>query len=105
MTLDLPTVRAYVKVPATALSDADLQRMMDASSADQASRCIAPEPGATLPALEQALLRRIQREIAARNLPLGMVGLDASEYGPERLPYFDALVEEHERPYRRQVLA
>jgi hypothetical protein len=34
-----------------------------------------------------------------------MVGLDSSEYGPERLPYFDALVEEHERAYRKVVLA
>lgn len=109
--LDLATVRAYVQVPATALSDEDLQRMIDASSDDQAQRCAWPEvddagqPLDRPAALDQALLRRVQREIAARNLPLGMVGLDASEYGPERLPYFDALVEEHERAYRRQVLA
>jgi hypothetical protein len=106
MSLDLALVREYVQVPATALSDEDLQRMIDASSDDQAQRCAWPdEPDGARPAtLDQALLRRVQREIAARNLPLGMVGLDASEYGPERLPYFDALVEEHERAYRRQVL-
>lgn len=61
---------------------------------------------ATYPdALAMALLRRVQREVAARNLPLGMVGLDASEYGPTRVPYFDAQIEMHEHPYRRQVLA
>lgn len=103
MTLDLPTVREYVQVPATALSDADLQRMLDGSSDDQAARCAWPS-GERPATLDQALLRRVQREIAARNLPLGMVGLDASEYGPERLPYFDALIEEHERAYRRQVV-
>jgi hypothetical protein len=63
------------------------------------------EPDGYPDALAQALLRRIQREVAARNLPLGMVGLDASEYGPTRLPYLDALVEEHERAFRRVVLA
>jgi hypothetical protein len=33
-----------------------------------------------------------------------MVGLEA-EYGPQRLPILDALVEEHERAFRRVVLA
>jgi len=101
--LDLATVRAYLKVPATVLSDPDLQRMLDASADDQAARCTVPDPYPD--ALAQALLRRVQREVAARNLPLGMVGLDAAEYGPTRLPYLDSLVEEHERAYRVQVLA
>jgi len=100
--LDLEVVRAYLKVPATVLSDADLQRMMDAQADDQAARCAWDDyPDA----LAQAFLRRVQREVAARNLPLGMVGLDAAEYGPQRLPYLDSLVEEHERAYRIQVLA
>lgn len=101
--LDLATVRAYVRVPATALSDEDLTRMMEATYGDQAARC--SWTGDYPAALEQAWLRRVQREIAARNLPLGMVGLDAAEYGPTRLPYLDALVEDHERAYRNQVLA
>jgi hypothetical protein len=33
-----------------------------------------------------------------------MVGID-SEYGAQRLPAYDALVDELERPYRKQVLA
>jgi hypothetical protein len=67
---------------------------------------IEPNPPDNYPAaLYQALLRRVQREVAARNLPLGMVGLDAAEYGPARLPALDALVEDHERAYRRQVVA
>lgn len=101
---DLATVRAYLKVPVTALSDEDLTRMLNACQEDQAARCA--WSGAEYPdALGMALLRRVQREVAARNLPLGMVGLDASEYGPTRLPYLDALVEEHERAFRRVVLA
>jgi hypothetical protein len=107
--LDLATVREYLRVPATALSDADLQRMLDGCADDQGRRCdwgqAAEPPGDYPDTLAQALLRRVQREVAARNLPLGMVGLDAAEYGPQRLPVFDALVEEHERGYRRVVLA
>lgn len=101
--IDLATARAYLAIPATALNDEDLTRMLEACAADQAARCLIPEAGA--PALDQALLRRVQREVAARNLPLGMVGLDASEYGPARLPFLDSLVEEHERAYRKAVLA
>jgi hypothetical protein len=104
--LTIEQVRAYVRVPATVLSDEDLQRMLDASADDQAQRCTwpaAPEPYPA--ALAQALLRRVQREVAARNLPLGMVGLDAAEYGPQSLAMYDALVEQHERAYRKVVLA
>src|SRR4051812_35115786 len=102
--LDLVTVRTYLKVPATALSDEDLTRMLSAQRADQTARCADPDTPEGVAALDQALLRRVQREVAARNLPLGMVGLDAAEYGPQRLPYFDALVEEHERAYRLVVV-
>lgn len=96
-------VRAYTKVPTTALSDADLARIYYAALEDQTSRCQIPEPFPDT--LGQAFLRRIQREIAARNLPLGMLGADASEYTPVRVPAYDALVEDHERPFRLVVLA
>lgn len=102
--LDLATVRAYLRVPATALADEDLQRMIDTSAADQSARCHWDDTAAFPVALEQALLRRVQREVAARNLPLGMVGMDA-EYGPQSLAAYDALVEQHERAYRTVVLA
>lgn len=107
---DLTTVRAYLRVPATVLSDDDLERMRMAALTDQIARCAWPgqdDPDAdTYPdTLAQALLRRIQREAAAKNLPLGMVGLDGAEYGPQSLPTFDALISEHERAYRRQVVA
>jgi len=104
VTLDLETVRAYIRVPATNLSDEDLDRMISGCSTDQWARCVW-DPAAYPDALAQALLRRVQKEIAARNLPLGMVGLDAAEYGPQSLPFLDSLVEEHERAYRRVVLA
>ena len=107
---DLADVRSYLRVPATVLSDEELQLMLDSACDDQLARVrwgtmIAPNPPDAYPAgLYQALLRRVQREVAARNLPLGMVGLDASEYGPQRLAALEALVEEHERGWRRQVV-
>lgn len=102
---DLQAVRDYVRVPATSLSDEDLERMRLACLGDQEARCAwgTDDPDAYPESLAQALLRRVQREIAARNLPLGMVGLEA-EYGPSRIPAFDALVEHHEAAYRRMVL-
>lgn len=110
---DLATVRTYIRVPATVLSDEELERMRVTALTDQIARCT--WPGLETPddptddqypdALAQALLRRVQRECAAKNLPLGMVGLDAGEYGPQTLPAYDALISEHERAFRRQVLA
>jgi hypothetical protein len=103
-------VRAYIRVPATAVSDDDLTRIMETAAADVVARCRwagmdEPDPAAAPDPLVQSYLRRIQREVSARNLPLGLVGLDSGEYGPQRLPAWDALIEEHERAYRRQVLA
>jgi hypothetical protein len=107
---DLATVREYLHVPATILSDEDLERMRIAALTDQLARCAWPgmddevAPAPYPDALSQGLLRRIQREAAAKNLPLGMVGLDGGEYGPQRLPAWDALITEHEHAFRIQVV-
>lgn len=106
---DLAAVREYVHVPATILPDVDLERMRITALTDQLARCAWPgmdsDPASDYPdALAQAMLRRVQRECAAKNLPLGMVGLDGGEYGPESLPNFDALIAEHEKAFRRQVV-
>jgi hypothetical protein len=108
--MDVDAVRLYIRVPATAVSDDDLSRIMETAAADVAARCRWPGMADPTPApapdpLVQSYLRRIQREVSARNLPLGLVGLDNGEYGPQRLPAWDALIEEHERAWRRQVLA
>jgi len=109
---DLATVRAYLRVPATVIADDELERMRITALTDQVARCV--WPGQETPddptdddypdALAQALLRRVQRECAAKNLPLGMVGLDGGEYGPQNLPAYDALISEHEKAFRRQVV-
>ena len=102
----LAEIRAAIGVPATAVPDIDLRRIYDAEIANQAARCaVGADPVNDTPApLAQSLVRRVQREVAARNLPLGMVGID-SEYGAQRLPSADALIDELERPYRLSVLA
>lgn len=105
---DLADVRAYIRVPATSLPDDDLLRFMAAAAQDQADRCNTDRgrdpDGLVADALAQAFFRRVQREVAAKNLPLGMVGVDATEYGPTRIQ-LDALIVDHERGYLKQVLA
>jgi hypothetical protein len=103
--IDLATARAYLAIPATALPDADLDRMLMACAVDQAFRIRPPATPEETAAADQGLLRRVQKEVASKNLPLGMVGIDTSEYGPARIPFYDALVEEHERGLRKMVLA
>lgn len=97
----LAEVRAYVRVPTTALSDEDLARMYGAVLEVQIRKCRTPEETELWPdALSQALLRGVQRQIAARNLPLGVLGGDAGEFGPQRIPYLDSVIEKLEGPYR-----
>ena len=55
--------------------------------------------GGYAPPLVQSLYRRVAREVAARGVPLGMIGADA-EYGPARLSRWDAEVDRLEGPYR-----
>ena len=52
--------------------------------------------------LTQAIYRRVAREIAARGIPLGMLGAD-TEYGTARLSRWDAEIERLEGPSRRVV--
>lgn len=104
---ELDAVRAYIRVPATSLPDADLQRMMTTAATDQTARCNTAlgraDDGTLNASLEQAFYRRVQREVAGRNLPLGMVGVDSAEYGPTRIAA-DNLIDEHERAFVRAVL-
>src|SRR5262245_23095767 len=49
---DLTAVRAYVRVPASNLSDEDLERMRLAALADQDARCIYPGQGEAPPIID-----------------------------------------------------
>ena len=103
-------VRKWVQVPATSVDDAQLSQVIAAELAGQALSCRVPpvvdpppDPDAFYPdALAQAIYRRVARELAGRQVPLGIVG-DGAEYGPNALATFDAEVERIEGPYRMVV--
>ena len=67
--------------------------MLDAEVLLQARACRVPTDGTPGPApAVQAVYRRCAREVAARGVPLGMLGAD-SEYGPARLSRWDAEID------------
>lgn len=103
----LPTVaevRAWCQIPSTSLSDAQLEQVMDGELSQQQLYCRWDgSPESYLPALAQALYRRVGRQVAGRGVPLGLVGDPASEAGAQRLATFDAEVERLEGPYRLVV--
>lgn len=91
-------VRGWIKVPATVMTDAQLAQVIDAEALIQSRLCTQTEPlGADL---VQAIYRRVARHVAARGIPLGMLGADA-EYGTARLGRWDAEIERLEGPNRR----
>ena len=96
----LAEVRAWLQVPASAVSDPQLQAALDSEVILQAAQCRIPvDVMAPTSHLTQALYRRVGRVIAARGVPLGAVGAD-SEYGPSRLSRWDAEIERLEGPAR-----
>jgi hypothetical protein len=95
----LEDVRAWIQVPASAVPDPMLQGVLDAEVILQAVACRVDELLGPDAAQVQALYRRCGREVAARGVPLGMIGADA-EYGPARLSRWDAEVDRLEGPSR-----
>jgi hypothetical protein len=89
----LPTmeeVRAWCQVSFAAVSNEQLQDVMDGEAANQAKACRIPDPADRDADLIQAFLRRVARTLAARGVPLG---LTQGEYGPARLGSFDGEIE------------
>jgi hypothetical protein len=104
----LADVRAWVGVSLTSITDAQLQGVIDAEVALQASTCdLTPTDETSTaypPEMVQALYRRVARECAARGLPLGLTDV-VGEYGPARIPTFDAEISRLEAPRRNVVVA
>lgn len=89
----------------TALSDPQLQTVLDGELAVQAAVCQVPDDPAPLPAeLVQAVYRRVARVVRLRSLPTGMVG-DTDEYGPVQAARRDAEIDRLEMIHRNAVLA
>ena len=99
---DLDTIRVEVGVPATVLADEQLELI---AGAEQDNVTVSYEWTDTLPdRLYQVFLRSIARTIAARGLPLGMVGTD-SEYGVARLTSRDSEIVRLGGQYRKRTFA
>lgn len=100
----LEDVRNWIGVPATVISDAQLQTVVDGELEDQAKVCSVPPDPEPLPSgLIQAIYRRVARVVRLRSLPTGMVG-DSDEFGPIQAARWDAEIERLERTFRIPVL-
>lgn len=106
---DLDELREFIAIPAAVLSDDDLDRSFKAAIEHVADTCrgVPVADGQVVreewPArLVEAVLRRVQRAIAAKNLPLGYLD-NAGEYGPAKIPTYDSRIEELEGSFRRFV--
>src|SRR5262245_27576753 len=91
-------VRAWIQVPATLVTDEQLQLVIYAEVLIQGRLCqLREDPQGYPPELQQAIYRRVAREVAAKGVPLGAFGAD-SEFGPQRLARWDAEIERLEGP-------
>lgn len=94
-------VAEYLREGAASWDTADLQDALDAEAAAQRHVCrvraVYPDD------LRQALLRRVQRNLALRQLPLAVLQGDA-EMGGTVLPGRDVEVRRFEAPHRKLVV-
>jgi hypothetical protein len=102
VTVTLEQARAWIQVPATLLPDDQLQVLLDGETAAQAKQCRV-DPLVEQYELNEALLRRVARAAAAKDVPLGLVG--EGEYGGISLPNYDAEIGRLEGPWRKFVFA
>lgn len=99
----LAEIRTWIQVPATVMDDTLLGWVADAEQLAQGTDC-APVPTPLPGDLHQAFVRRVARHVAARGVPLGLIGLD-SEYGASRLVQWDAEVDRLEQSHGSPVVA
>lgn len=104
----LDDVKAYMKIDAADTSDdAAITRGMKAAESHQRSQLDLPTDDfgdeSLSDDLVQAFLLRVQRYLARRNSPDGVVGFQ--EFGPVRVSSYDADIERLEGPYTKTVLA
>ena len=99
-------VRAWVGLTEAQVSDDDLAQILAAEQAIQARILDVPEDPTAYPdPLARALYRRVQCHLARKNLPLGMLGGDATEWSPVSLSMWDAEVSRIESSYLVPVVS
>lgn len=91
-------VLAYLDSVGSSWPEADVQDAFDVEVAAQANRCRIDDPYP--PDLGQAVMRRVQANLARRLLPLGVQVGDADST-PVRPSMLDAEVRRLEGPYRK----
>lgn len=100
---DLDTIRVEIGVPSTVLADEQLESIAGSEQDNLNGSYEWSDP--ELPdRLYQVFLRSVARTIAARGLPLGMVGTD-SEYGVARLTTRDSEIIRLGGQYRKRTFA
>jgi hypothetical protein len=93
--VDVALLRARLMVPVSVVTDEELQSFLDTCLEEQQAVCDA-DPRTE--ALDNALIRRVGRMVAARTLPLGA---QDTEYGQAFIPRWDPILQELEGPYLR----
>lgn len=105
----IPTVeevRAWCGVPVAQVSDEDLAQILDAEQEIQARLLDLPADSGEYPdPVARALYRRVQCHLARKNLPLGMLGGDSTEWSPVTLAAWDAEVQRLESSYLIPVVS
>lgn len=94
-------VAHYLRGGASSWSTTELQEELDGEASAQRDRC--GIPAVYPPALRKALLRRVQRALAMRALPLAVMQGDA-DGGASILPGNDPEVRRLEGPHRKRTV-
>lgn len=98
MAVDLTAVKAYLGTAATQWADPELTRTLAVETLAQSRRLRVPSPR---PAdLDEALLRRVSRNLALRKLPLGIA---VSEIEATRVGARDPEITRLEGPYKLKL--
>jgi hypothetical protein len=98
----LTELRDWIQVPATVLSDEQLDVV---AAAEQSAQDFLDWGVGDLPDdAAAAFYKRVARAVAAKGVPLGILAADA-EYGTVRLSRFDPEVARLEAPYVVDVIA
>jgi hypothetical protein len=109
----LDDLKEYLGRNADRHADPVLLSVIEVETAAQARKCRLPvdEDGVALPPtgydadLYEALLRRCQRNLALRSLPLGLTDVsDTSEGGRSYIPSRDVEITRLEGPFRKWVV-
>lgn len=95
----------YAGTYPAAVYDVERDRILVSGTVTVPGDTVLPAQGIYPAALARAALRRCQREVAVRSLPLGAIGTEQAEFGPVNLPAWDAEIGRLEASYRIPVIA